>query len=98
MQGGDSTRDVGKLRFHGQPSLQMAFDAGCAMEHYRLLDCERIEDVIQCWMQVALGDPSRDSEDDFDLRLKASYAVPEGIGMRQKITLASRPQRRMLLR
>ena len=63
------------------------------MEHYRLLDCERIEDVILCWMQVALGDPSRDNEDDFDLRLKASYAVPERIGIRQRIILASRPER-----
>jgi hypothetical protein len=72
---------------------QVAFDAGRAMEHYRLLDCERLEEVIQCWMSVALGAPSRADEDDFDLRLKASYAVLEGIGMRQKIMLASRPER-----
>ena len=73
--------------------FQVAMDAGRAMEHYRLLDCERLEDVIQCWMSVALGAPSRADEDDFDLRLKASYAVLAAIDARQKIMLASRPER-----
>jgi hypothetical protein len=75
---------------------QVAFDAGQAMAHYRQLDNERIEEVIQCWMGVALDDsPSPDealADDDFDLRLKASYAVLAGIDARQKIMLASQPE------
>jgi hypothetical protein len=57
---------------------QVAIDAGRAIEHYRQLDCERLEEVIQCWMSVALGAPSRADEDDFDLRLKASYGILAG--------------------
>ena len=76
---------------------QVAFDAGRAMEHYRQLDCERLEDVIQCWMGVALGAPGQAletaSDSEFDLRLRASYAVLAGIDARQKIILASQPER-----
>jgi hypothetical protein len=76
--------------------FQIAMDAGRAMEHYRLLDCERLEDVIQCWMSVALGDPEQPletaSDSEFDLRLRASYAVLAAIDARQKIMLASRPE------
>jgi hypothetical protein len=76
---------------------QVGFDAGRAMEHYQQLDCERIEDVIQCWMGVALDDsPSPDEaldDDDFDLRLRASYGVLAGIDARQKVLLASQPER-----
>jgi len=76
---------------------QVAFDAGRAMEHFRLLDNERIEDVIQVWMGVARGDPEQPletaSDNEFDLRLKASYAVLAGIDARLKIMLASQPER-----
>jgi hypothetical protein len=76
---------------------QVAFDAGRAMEHYRCLDNERIEEVIQCWMGVALDDPPSPDEalydDDFDLRLRASYGALAAIGARQKILLASQPEK-----
>jgi hypothetical protein len=76
---------------------QVAVDAGRAMEHFRFLDDERIEDLIGCWMQAALGDPEQPLEttDDaeFDLRLRASYAVLAGIGARQKILQACCPEK-----
>lgn len=79
---------------------QLAVDVGRAMEHYRNLDNERIEEVIQALMPIALDAPDRpdevlaESEADFDLRLKASYAVLGCIDARQKIFAASRPQKR----
>jgi len=79
---------------------QLSVDVGRAMEHYRNLDNERIEEVIQALMPIALDVPDRpeevlaESEADFDLRLKASYAVLGCIDARQKIFAASRPEKR----
>jgi hypothetical protein len=79
---------------------QLAVDVGRAMEHYRNLDNERIEQVIEALMPIALDAPDRpdevlaESEADFDLRLKAGYAVLGCIDARQKIFAASQPERR----
>ena len=81
---------------------QLSVDVGRAMEHYRNLDNERIEEVIQALMPIALDVPDRpeevlaESEADFDLRLKASYAVLGCIDARQKIFAASRPEKRLV--
>src|SRR5262245_6989838 len=53
-------------------------DAARAMEECFRLDNERIEQVIEAWMPIALGDghPADEISDaDFDLQLKASYGV-----------------------
>ena len=71
-------------------------DVACVMEHCFHLDNERIEELIQAWMPIALGDGSpadEMSEADFDLRLKASYGVLAAIDARHKIVLASRPEK-----
>jgi hypothetical protein len=74
-------------------------DVGRAMEHYRQLDNERIEQVIEAMVPIALDAPDRpdevlaESEADFDLRLKASYAVLGCIDARQKILMASCPEK-----
>jgi hypothetical protein len=75
---------------------QLGLDAGRAMEHFRQLDNERIEEVLECWMPIALGDgrPADEmSDDDFDLQLRASYGVLAAIDQRHKIMLASQPQK-----
>src|SRR5262245_50835039 len=67
----------------------LAVDAGRAMEHYRNLDNERVEQVIEALMPIALGDPEHPletaSDREFDLALRASYAVLGCIDARQKI-------------
>ena len=78
---------------------QLSVDVGRAMEHYRNLDNERIDEVIQALMPIALDVPDRpeevlaESEADFDLRLRASYAILGCINFRQKIVAASRPEK-----
>jgi hypothetical protein len=75
---------------------QLGLDAGRAMEHFRQLDSERIEEVLQSWMPIALGDgrPADElSDDDFDLQLRASYGVLAAINERVKIVMASQPER-----
>ena len=73
---------------------QLGLDAGRAMEHFRQLDSERIEEVLECWMPLALGDGKpADEMNDFDLQLRASYGVLAAINERQKIMLASQPER-----
>ena len=76
-------------------------EAAQAMEHYRVLDNERIEDLLKCWLPIATGGPIRIekirggqvfSEADFDLPLKASYFVLQAIERRLKIMAASRPE------
>ena len=71
------------------------------MEHYRVLDNDRIEDLLKCWLPIATGGPIRIekiragqvfSEADFDLPLKASYFVLLAIERRLKIMAASRPE------
>jgi hypothetical protein len=76
---------------------RLAVDAGRAMEHCRNLDNERIEEVIQALMPIALDAPDRpeevlaESEADFDLRLRAGYAILGCIGKRCEIITASQP-------
>ena len=76
---------------------QLAVDTGRAMEHYRNLDNERIEQVIEALMPIALGDPDHPletaSDREFDLALRAGYAVLGCIDARCKIITASRPQK-----
>ena len=76
---------------------QLAVDAGRAMEHFRNLDNERIEEVIEGLMPVALGDPDQPletvSDREYDTRLRASYAILGCIEARQKIIMASRPEK-----
>jgi hypothetical protein len=78
---------------------ELSIDAGRAMAHYRNLDNERIEEVIEALMPIALDCPGTpeevlaESEEAFDLRLKASYAVLGCIDARCKIISASRPER-----
>jgi hypothetical protein len=71
-------------------------DVARVMENCFRLDNERIEEVIECWMPIALGDGSpadEMNEADFDLQLKASYGVLAAINQRHKIMLASQPEK-----
>jgi hypothetical protein len=76
---------------------QLAMDVGRAMEHYRELDNERIEQVVEALMPIALGDPDHPletaSDREYDTRLRASYAILGCIEARQKIIMASRPEK-----
>jgi hypothetical protein len=75
---------------------QLGVDAGRAMEHFQQLDSERIEDLLQTWMPLALGDGkpvAEMSDDDFDLQLKASYGVLAAINQRVKIMVAAQPEK-----
>jgi hypothetical protein len=67
------------------------------MEHYRNLDNERIEQVIEALMPIALGDPDHPletaSDGEYDLALRAGYAVLGCIEARQKNFAASRPEK-----
>jgi hypothetical protein len=80
---------------------RIGMEGGRAMEHYRVLDNERIEDLLKCWLPIATGGPIRIekirggevfSEADLDLPLKASYFVLQAIERRLKIMAASRPE------
>jgi hypothetical protein len=80
---------------------RIGMEAGRAMEHYRVLDNERIEDLLKCWLPIATGGPIRIEkirggevfrEADFDLPLKASYFVLQAIERRLKIMAASQPE------
>jgi hypothetical protein len=69
-------------------------DAGRMLESYRVLDCERVEDLIQHWWPMATG-CSLDkilademAEDDFERCLKAGYVVLNAIEKRMNILLA----------
>ena len=80
----------------GEFESQVALDAGRAMEHFRQLDNERIEQVMECWMPIALGDGSptdETSDAEFDLQLRASYGVLAAIDQRLKIMVASQPEK-----
>ena len=75
---------------------QLAVDAGRAMEHFRQLDNERIEEVLEAWMPIALGDGTpvdEMSDAQFDLQLKASFGVLAAIDQRHKVMLASQPEK-----
>jgi hypothetical protein len=80
---------------------RIGMEAGRAMEHYRVLDNERIEDLLRCWLPIATGGPIQVekkragevfTEADFDLPLKASYFVLQAIERRLKIMVGSRPE------
>jgi len=75
---------------------QLAVNVGRAMDHYRNLDNERIEEIMEALMPLALGDGTpvdQMSDAEFDLQLKASYAVLGCIDQRCKIITASRPEK-----
>ena len=69
------------------------------LQHYRLLDCERIEDLVQHWWPIATGCsldkilPGEMSEDDFEECLKASYVLLNAIEKRMTILLAGQARR-----
>src|SRR5262249_48635071 len=74
-------------------------DAARVMEDCFRLDNERIEEVIECWLPIALDAPGTpdevlaESDADFELRLRASYGVLAAIDQRHKIIMASQPER-----
>jgi hypothetical protein len=74
---------------------RLSTDVAYTMQHCFHLDNERIEEVIGSWLPVALSALERpeevlaESEADFDLRLKAGYAVLAAIDKRHKIMLTS---------
>jgi hypothetical protein len=77
--------------------FSLSADVARAMEHYFYLDNERIEEVIEALIPIALGDPDHPletaSDREFDLALRASYAVLGCIDARQKIMAASQPEK-----
>ena len=75
---------------------RLPVDAARVMKDCFHRDNERIEELIECWMPIALGDgtPADEmSEDAYDLQLKASFAVLGAIDARQKIFMAARPEK-----
>jgi len=72
-------------------------DAARAMEECFRRDNERIEEVVEALMPIALGDPDQPletaSDREFDLALRAGYAVLGCIDARCKIITASRPEK-----
>jgi len=75
---------------------QLSVDAGHAMAESLLMNNEQIEEVITSLLPVALGDhhpleTANDSE--YDLALRAGYAVLGCINARCKIFAASRPEK-----
>lgn len=87
----------------GEFESRIGMGAGRAVEHYRVLDNERIEDLLRYWLPIATGGPIRIekkrggevfSEADFDRPLRASYFVLQAIERRLKILAAGRPEDR----
>lgn len=81
--------------------LRMGMEAGRMAEHYRMLDDERIEDMMRYWLPIAcegririekIRDGQAFSEMDFDRPLKAGYWVLQAMNMRLKIMAAARPE------
>jgi hypothetical protein len=77
----------------------VAAEAGRMIQHYRLLDSERVEDLITHWWPVATG-CSLDkilageiSEDDFEHCLKAGYVILSAIEKRMNILVAGQAQK-----
>jgi hypothetical protein len=80
---------------------RMGMEAGRMADHYRMLDDERIEDLMAYWLPIAqhgririehVRDGEIYSEVDFDRPLKAAYWVLQAIGMRLKMMMAARPE------
>lgn len=80
--------------------MRLGMEAGRAVEHYRLLDDERLEDMIATQLPIAVHGRIRIeqvrngevySEVDFDRPLKAGYFVLQCINTRLKIMSAARP-------
>src|SRR5262249_28161143 len=72
----------------------VAMEAGRMLQQYRLLDNERIEDLVQYWWPIATG-CSLDkiladeiSKDDFEQSLKSAYLVLNMIEKRMAILVA----------
>lgn len=80
---------------------RLGMEAGRMAEHYRLLDDERLEDMIATQLPVAVHGRIRIehvrngevySEVDFDRPLKAGYFVLHCINTRLKMLAAARPE------
>lgn len=82
--------------------LRMGLEAGRMMEHYRLLDDERIEDLMRYWLPIACEGKIRIehmrsngetyTELDFDRPLKAAFWVLAAVNQRLKLMMAARPE------
>lgn len=81
--------------------LRMGMESARAMEHYRLIDDERIEDMLRYWLPIAchgririehVRDGEVFSEVDFDRPLKAGFFVLAAMNMRLKLMQAARPE------
>jgi hypothetical protein len=77
----------------------VAAEAGRMIQHYRLLDSERVEDLIAHWWPTATGCSldkilaGETSEDDFERSLKAGFIVLNAIEKRMTILLAGQTQK-----
>jgi hypothetical protein len=74
-------------------------EAGRMLESYRILDCQRIESLVEHWWPTATG-CSLDkilageiSDDDFESCLKAGYVVLNAIEKRMAVLLAGQAQK-----
>jgi hypothetical protein len=108
---GRSLREISKsLRIPEQtlkPCLQefeqrTMLEVGRAIEHFRALDTERLEDLMEAWLPIATGGPlklerERDgmlvTELDYDRPMKASFIVLKVVETRIKLMLASQPDK-----
>jgi hypothetical protein len=70
----------------------VAFEAGRAMQHFQILDSERIEELITRWMPAACPEGELKVDDDFEHSLKAAYLILTAIGQRLKILEVGQPQ------
>jgi hypothetical protein len=80
---------------------RVSVDASRALEHYRILDDERIEGLLKVWLPIATGGPIKIEkvragevfvESDYDRPLRASYFCLQAIERRVKILQASQPE------
>jgi hypothetical protein len=80
---------------------RMGMEAARMMEHYRMLDDERIEEMMSYWLPIAVHGRIRIahiregevySEVDFDRPLKAGFFCLQAMNMRLKLMSACRPE------
>jgi hypothetical protein len=77
----------------------VAAEAGRMIQHYRLLDSERVEDLIAQWWPVATGCSldkilaGETSEDHFEQALKAGYVILNAIEKRVDVLTAGQAQK-----
>jgi hypothetical protein len=69
----------------------VGMEAGGMMQHYRLLDIERIEDLIGRWFPQAVPGGEISTGDDFDHGLKAAYLVLTAIKDQLRILQVGQP-------